>query len=52
MGIIPLVIMTGVIVLGVLGTVAKILFDDWQVRRLARVFILLSLVKLKGQADK
>lgn len=52
MNVIPLVVMTGVVVLGILGTVAKSLFDDWQVRRTARASVLLSLVILKGQADK
>ena len=52
MNVIPLVVVTGVVVLGILGTVAKILFDDWQVRRTARVSALLSLMKVKGQAEK
>jgi len=31
--IIPLLIITAFFALGVLGTVGKLLFDDWQVRR-------------------
>jgi hypothetical protein len=35
--IIPLVAMTAFLVLGVLGTVGKLLFDDWRVRRALRL---------------
>lgn len=36
MNVIPLAIMTAVLVLGVVGTVGKLLFDDWQLRRALR----------------
>jgi hypothetical protein len=35
--IIPLVAMTAFIVLGVLGTVGKLMFDDWRVRQAMRL---------------
>jgi hypothetical protein len=37
MRIIPLVVLTAFFVLGVLGTVGKLLFDDWRVRQAARL---------------
>jgi hypothetical protein len=52
MSVIPLVVITGVVVLGILGTVAKILFDDWRVRQMARVSALLSLVKPETTLDR
>jgi hypothetical protein len=35
--IIPLVVMTAFLILGTAGTVGKLLFDDWRVRRAMRV---------------
>jgi len=34
---IPLVVLTAFFVLGVLGTVGKLLFDDWRVRQATRL---------------
>jgi len=39
MQIVPLVAMTAFIVLGVLGTVGKLLFDDWSARQAARLLV-------------
>lgn len=36
---IPLVAMTAFLFLGIVGTVGKLLFDDWQVRRAMRVAV-------------
>lgn len=52
MNIIPLIVMTAFIVAGVLGTVGKLLFDDWHVRRVARMPAVLPLVKPTSCSDE
>jgi len=35
--IIPLVMVTALLVLGFVGTIGKLLFDDWRLRQMMRV---------------
>jgi hypothetical protein len=52
MNIIPLVAVTMFFVLGVVGTVGKLLFDDWRVRQALRRPVLPDPLLPKLQAGK
>ncbi len=50
MRILPLVFMTTFLVLGVVGTVGKLLFDDWRVRQITKLTVA-ALPETSGASD-
>jgi hypothetical protein len=52
MSVVPLIVMTALIVAGALGTIGKLLFDDWRVRWMARMPEVLPPEKPTSYLDK